>query len=208
MLPNSKIIVVCDLITNKMMFLREMIHGNASTNSDRGGGIKNIHSNSNKDLEQLSASMKTLVPFASFSQYPADPFISQKISELNPSVESLRSSSNLKTLLATIINCVIKNEQAQNYQIVKVRLDLLMKLLVSQLCVPPWLSLIGVGRSVPLQSHSSVSGTSMDLQGAMLDILVDTFSLLKYTEDLLRRGRTCLFDCTFQHIDTHSCVLF
>lgn len=94
--------------------------------------------------------------------------ISQIINEFPFELEHIRDSSKLKLLLRDIADSINDNMSVYwNKQNGKVRLDAIMKLLTSQLCIPHLLSFLGVGsnylsKSGKNQSPNNDSVTDMD----------------------------------------------
>ncbi len=175
-----------------MIFFQEMVGGGSAAqiksrlNSDKHHGEETTNKN-----EAKITHTKNFVPFKSFSRYPPDPFISEIVSNININTDQIRSSTKLKLLLANIIqNCSINSHQ-QNDQFVKVRLDTIMKLLVTQLCIPPLMTFFGIGVSLNRGSNGSFeSGGS--LENEVGDIIIDALSLLKYSESFTKQNSKCL----------------
>jgi hypothetical protein len=116
-----------------------------------------------------------------------DPYISEIVSQIQIKTDQIRSSDKLKLLLANILqNCSIATLH-QTDQFVKVRLDALMKLLVTQLCIPPLMTFFGVGVTLNAGFVDS-DNEQLSTEQKAGEIIADTFSLLKYSESFIRQN--------------------
>ena len=100
----------------------------------------------------------TRVPFRNTTpteEYYADQGILEALNEIDFTEDQFRNSTELKLLLSDIVSS-ISLFHCWGKQSVKVRLNAFVKLLVAQLCIPPLMSLYGVGSSV-LSSGSDAS---------------------------------------------------
>jgi hypothetical protein len=169
-----------------MIFFQEMI-GGTKVKIRADDVHHNQHNNANKN-EARSSPTKNFVPFKSFSKYPVDPYIFEVVSMINIKADQIRSSDKLKLLLANILqNCSI-NTLHHTDQFVKVRLDALMKLLVTQLCIPPLMTFFGVGITVTTGISSESDHERLTVEQKVGEIIADTFSLLKYSESFIRQN--------------------
>eukprot|EP01038_Epipyxis_sp_PR26KG_P005060 gene5060-7063_t len=157
--------------------------------------------------DSFSYEIDNKVPFSnnklsSSLDLSADPQISFLIQNYHISVDQLRNSSSLKKMLSDIILKInFETEDIMHYgsyQSMKVSLNTLMRLLVSQLCIPHMMMLVGMGSGTGISKMISENLTSIvttdfhrhdkdtestEKELSLIDsaklIIVETFTLLK-----------------------------